>query len=521
MIMRRIHKYAILLSIFWLVMSCSRDIGNYDYRDLDEPQITGVEDRSVLMFSRLVMTPGLGPDRFSGQDYSHEWKVVNRNADVAPVVIGTERELDYEVTLQPGSYVLYYTVSEKATGIYWQAEAELIVSSVTSEGWMVLCSDGGRARLDVVSAVTGEVIRDVLKDNGMPQMNGPRRIQWLSDKTDAASPYYLLTDDGATRLGADAFEWKPEYDLSYEVAVNEHVAPYSIVSSGFGKMMVSGTSAYYCEIMGFDGLYGSAVNKDFAVAPYIGANVLATQVYAAVYLLYDTDNRRMMAYCPLLSTNDLGGQDPLADMDQMGQIAEGMAPGAGVLGDAFDSWPQGYDCLYMENTRYDPGNAKMGLTYVLLAKGDQCHLYGVQLGDMLRYADCTYVLGKGSYADLSDCSLIRDEGALYAFSSLKSCMYYAVGGTVYRIDLSADPVREERQFTLPGEEITCLKFNLYQKSDNFQRSYDLIVGSVRDGEGVLRIYEGAMSDGDFREVEPVVYDGFAEIKDVTYKERIY
>ena len=73
----------------------------------------------------------------------------------------------------------------------------------------------------------------------------------------------------------------------------------------------------------------------------------------------------------------------------------------------------------------------------------------------------------------------------------------------------------------PGEEITCLKFNLYQKSDNFQRSYDLIVGSVRDGEGVLRIYEGAMSDGDFREVEPVVYDGFAEIKDVTYKERIY
>lgn len=113
MIMRRIHKYAILLSIFWLVMSCSRDIGNYDYRDLDEPQITGFEDRSVLMFSRLVMTPGLGSDRFSGQDYSHEWKVVNRNADVAPVVIGTERELDYEVTLQPGSYVLYYTVSER------------------------------------------------------------------------------------------------------------------------------------------------------------------------------------------------------------------------------------------------------------------------------------------------------------------------------------------------------------------------------------------------------------------------
>ena len=87
--------------------------------------------------------------------------------------------------------------------------------------------------------------------------------------------------------------------------------------------------------MGIDGLYGSAVNKGFKVAPFIGANVLAAQVYAAVYMLYDTDNRRLVAYCPLLATNDLGALEPVAGMDEMGQIAEGMAPGAGVLGDAF------------------------------------------------------------------------------------------------------------------------------------------------------------------------------------------
>ena len=98
---------------------------------------------------------------------------------------------------------------------------------------MVLCSDGGRARLDVVSAVTGETMTDVLKGNGMPQMNGPRRIQWLSDKTDAASPYYLLTDDGATRLGKDAFEWKPEYDFAYEVAVQDKLVA-AIQQAGLG-----------------------------------------------------------------------------------------------------------------------------------------------------------------------------------------------------------------------------------------------------------------------------------------------
>lgn len=519
--MRTLFKYAIGLILIISFAGCSQDKGNYVYHELLEPHITGLSDMSVLTFSDLVVIPDLGEGDFNNGEYSFEWTVVNQNSSSDPVVIGQEAELDYKVLLSPGLYALYFTVTEISTGIYWQERVDLLVNSSTSEGWMVLCSDAGRSRLDIVSDVTGETVCDILKDGGMPQMNGPRRIQWLSDKTDAMSPYYLLTDDGATRLGRDAFEWKPEYDFSYEVAVPEKLAPYSIVSAGFGKMTVSDEKAYYCEIMGIDGLYGSAVNKDFPVAPYVGANVLATQVYAAVYMLFDKSEGRLMAYCPLLTTNDLGGLDPLGSMEEIGQIAEGMAPGAGVVGDAFAEWPSGYDCVYMENTRYDPGNAKMGMTYALLQKDGECHLYGVQLGDMLRYADCTYVIGKGYYGDLTACKDILDEEALYAFSSLKNYMYYAVGNTVYRVDLGADSIMEDVQLTFPGETVTCLKFNLYQKSENMQRSYDLVVATERDGEGVLRVYEGRESDGDFRDVEPQVFDGFAEIVDATYKERVY
>ena len=511
-----------LLPLFMLCLAaCSQDKGNYDYVDLKEPVVTGLEDKTVLTFSQLVVNPDLGTDEFPETHYAFEWKALDNNGALEPLVISNDKVLDYEVTLAPGSYTLFFTVTEKATGLYWQYDMQLTVSSSTSEGWMVLCSEEGRARLDVISVVTGETVKDVLRDNGMPQLNGPRKIQWLSDKTDSASPYYLLTDDGATRLGRDAFEWKPEYDFSYEVAINEHLDPYSIVSAGVGKVTVSGTKAYYCEVLGIDGLYGSAVNKDFAVAKYVGANVLASTVYAAVYMLYDTDNKRMMAYCPLLATNDLGGLNPLMDMDEMGKVAEGMAPGAGLLGTAFDRWPEGYDLVYMENTRYDPGNAKMGLTYVMLTDGTSCHLYGVQLGDILRYADCTYVLGKGYYGNLTECKDILRNDALYAFSSLKNYMYYAVGNKVYKVDLSADVIKEELQFELPGETITCLKFNLYQKSENMQKSYDLIVGSLKGGEGVLRVYEGRDSDGDFSKVTPERFTGFAEIVDVTYKERVY
>ena len=519
MMMKNFLKY-IALSCLMISAGCSYDMGNYEYVELDEPIISGVGDYSVLTYTRLNISPVFG-EGFHKEAYNYEWCVLDNNSTSEPIILGTEPILDIEVSLTPGSYTLYYTLTEKATGIFWRKESTLVVNSSTSEGWMVLCSDKGRTRLDFVSEVTDNIYRDILASGGMPQWNGPRKIQWLTEKTDAASPFYLFTDEGATRLGKDSFEWKPEYDFSYEVASQDVVLPYSMVSAGFGKVVVSAGKAYYCEVMGFDGLYGSAVNKDFIVSEYVGTNVLATQVYAPVHLLYDTDNKKMLAYCPLLAANDLGGLEPVVEMDEFAGIAEGMQPGAGMLGDAFKDWPQGYDLVYMENTRYDPGNAKMGMTYVILKDGERCLLYGVQLGDLLCYADCTYVIGKGLYADLTSCADILGEGNLYAFSSLKNYMYYAAEGSVYRVNLSEPTSAPELQFTLSGEDITMMKFNLYQNSDNASRSYDLVIGSLKDGNGRLRVYEGLQADGDFRNVTPVLYEGFAEIVDATYKERIY
>ena len=519
--MHNIIRNISLLSVFLsFCISCSRDLGNYDYRELSDPGMPQLADLSVLTYSRLHIDPEFSND-VDESLYDFEWEAVDRSGSLETYLISEEKVLDYEVTLVPGLYSLYFRATEKSSGIFWQTEVQLSVNSSTSEGWMVLCSDQGMSRLDFISKITGETVIDVLASSGMTPLQGPRKIQWLSSKTDAASPYYLITDSGTTRLGRDAFEWKPEYDFSYEVAVRDKLVPHSIVSAGFGKVVVSDGKAHYCEIMGIDGLYGSAVNKDFRVAPYVGTNVSASEIYAAVYLLYDIDSKRMIAYCPLLANGDLGGYQPLMGMDEFTQIADGTKPGQGVLGNAFDAWPQGYDCLYMENTKYDPGNAKMGMTYVLLVDSESCHLYGVQIGDILCYSDCTYVIGKGYYGDLTSCPDITSEGTLYAFSSLKNYMYYASGSNVYRVDLSKTPLSAELHLSLPGERITCLKFNLCQKAENMQKSYDLLVGSLASDGGRLRIYEGRESDGNFSEVEPEMYGGFAEIVDVTYKEKVY
>ena len=158
-------------------------------------------------------------------------------------LIGENRNLDYQVELAAGIYTLYFTVKEKDSGLYWQKNYQLTVSDTTTEGWMVLCSDGGRARLDMVSTVTGETYADLLKSNkDMPEYQGPRKIQWLSKYAAQDSPYYLLTDQGATRLGKNKFVWKEQLPFPIQLTdifVNKHI-PVESLQIGYTPILTKG-----------------------------------------------------------------------------------------------------------------------------------------------------------------------------------------------------------------------------------------------------------------------------------------
>ena len=519
-------RKGLLYTACWilLLISCAEDLGHYNYRELSSPVVTGIDEKiPVRKFERLQLTPQIEGEQFTEEDYSFEWKVIPQaDADTA-TVIGNQRILDYEVVLAEGIYTLYFQITNRTSGLYWQQTYKLEVTQTTSEGWMVLCSDNGRTRLDMVSMVTGEIYKDLLASQNMPVLNGPRRIQQLEGLTEEGSPFYLLTDDGATRLSNDGFAWREEYNIRYEMGNGQAVSPHEIVPTVNAKMMVAGTNFHYASNMGdILGLFGLPVNKDFQVAPMVGSNVSGNMIIAPLVMMYDIDNKRFMGYGYLLAGKDFNNQEPLQEMNKMAELMDNMRETTGgVTGSAFDEFPTGLDYVYMENTRYDPGSGQMAITYTVLAEGNKRHLYGIQLGDMApqSWSSCPNALGKAYYGDLSGCTDITKVTNLFAFSSLKNCMYYAVGGTLYRVDLSTQPLQAKAQFTLPrGEEITRLKFNLFRKNTSDTRSYDLIVGSSRGEEGILRIYHDAEMSGDFSKVEPKVYNGFARIVDVTYRE---
>lgn len=514
------------IGLLWLLcpllwQSCADDKGNYDYRELNDLGIVFGDAYSAIARETFEISPAVNGKSFNAGGYTYEWKAYDETGMQEPVVLGTELNLKTTLNLGQGNYRLVLNITEKATGIYYQRTAELKVVTPTSSGWLVLCSDEGRVRLDMVSHIKKEdnVYYDLLKGTPLEDWQSP--CQLVCDPR-MAEPFYLVTGSGTTRLSSNDFQWNDSYMLANEFGTGVYEGTVSRLATHFpGKLFVdAGGRVYYCNTLMGDGLFGSVRANGFYVAPQIGYNAKATQIVPS-FMMWEKGQRRFVVCANEFYTIGLDNSKdiPMADM---------AADGFSTVNEGLFDWPKRadrLDLIHMENTRYDKNRNDNGVTYAVLGKGDERYLYGIILGDLYSFADPRYgsAYEKACYMDISSCTGIASADH-FAFSSLKNCMYYSSGGKVYRVNLDASAASSELQFELPeSEEITCMKFYLWEQDDAGNRSYDLIVAS-RDkvsGEGILRIYDGFENEGNFLNAEPVEqYGGFADIVDVIYRENI-
>lgn len=381
------------------LMSCADDLGNYDYEDLQEVKIGGIEPAiTALAYQKLSVPVTLTGASASADRYEYQWEAIKQfkveAGDQKIDTLATTKDLDEIISLPPGAYKLVYTVKDKERGVFYRNTSDLQVVTTTSEGWLVLSSENGNTRLDMVSLMSGEEIysRNILAESEMPYRRGPRALIYLNpggqmapSQVDPLSPFYLLTDEGATRLHRDAFAWKPEYDVKYEMGDVHTPAFHHIGATGYYRMAVDGTDVYYSDYGGAQGLYGSPLNYiraadfsriPFRAAPYVGCDISAMGFmmrYAPTFMFYDLDNKQFVCH--------KGGMYS----GITGDVTEGCAPlnDDEIEGDAFE-FPVGYNYVYMENTKFDPTySGTYSTTYTILDDGTDYRVYGIMLGPSL------------------------------------------------------------------------------------------------------------------------------------------
>ena len=416
-------KRLVYIIVFALgLTACYDDKGSYDYHDICEVNIEGLESvyETVYRESVLEIDPTVTVTEGNIGDttrFAYEWRAnVPYNSTE---LIGTERILNYRVELAPRDYTLYFRVTDRQTGVVTVATSTLKVGTAYSKGILLIGENAqGEADVQMLSMVKDTVLyKELLKNSGLPVLKNP--VDIIHTGAAGNSNYiklWVLTGSQAYSMDRKTFAGS-ESDvfgklLFMDRTFDTEFVPVDIIPRVKDKAGKNGGSSYYrtvvCNngyifnsstlLMGGD-YYNNPVNcltsdqnTYYKAFPYL---FYTLNSYSGGFLWFDVENRRFLTVKNSIAVSDL-----------------------------------------LEDQAGDPFPWNQGTTGRTLVYGENTLDVGSSNGN--------------SFAILKD-----PAGAyFYAFSSRRTVVYYAVGSTLHAYDYNKG---NERHYTFDmGDPITML-----------------------------------------------------------------
>jgi hypothetical protein len=272
--MKQISKYVsgalIVLGFLAGVVSCNKDLGNYDYRDISMvDSIKGISDlHRASSGDMLRITPQLV---FSGSknkdDFRYTWYYREGKVEVNEgkwIVLHEGPELNVAVEGPIGTpdkeYTLAFEIVNKITDIVYRKVFKLRVESPYARGFAALCETETGFDIDMIALSPESELhkyKNILETtNSALRRQGvkPYDIVTSSDRyapnpfavLDSEYTLFVLTDQYTTRLNPGDYSWDPSYDVSNIVAKNSYLDVEYIKKDKpiIAKKMVRGTPTY-------------------------------------------------------------------------------------------------------------------------------------------------------------------------------------------------------------------------------------------------------------------------------------
>ena len=499
-----------------LLAACFEDKGNYDYRDINEVTIEGIDTENVYQLyayqSTLTINPVITSTIGDGQGYEYTWRIVPRQATeedgtLDQYIVSHEKNLVYPVQLEDGDYTGFFEVKDPTTGVSWVQDFYLTVQSQGSEGWMALCDDNGKARLDLIGKNSeGEdvLFPDLWADNDL-DIGAPQRLFFVAGMEEEFFMPLIVTDKGSYFITGTDFHVGEDTDLKWYFGVaGDRI---DIAASGvelyttdwmYYWWIVNEAGELYTTEASVSAFFSYPINlidgkTEFKAAPYIGLSYTYNDTgadwdynYAAIF--YDETHRQFLA--------KYGANNYPSVMQCSGT-------------QRFDV-QTGRDMVYMDShVEVD------GLQVAVLKEpgGTRHYLYGFTLG-----------YGKIEQSFYGEIGGPVAEATHFALHPTLNALFFSTSNAIYRVSLS-NPSNVTEVASLPGEEIASIRFNkiLGWTSDKSVMS-QLMVASNKTGAadvdgntGVFRLYSVPDLSGDLAEEKRV--EGLGRVIDVVYKER--
>ena len=479
---KKMKKYLILLTslLAMLVISCSKDKGNYNLVPINEIKITGtVPDLiNIYQFETLKIEPVLEQSKKLDENkLIYSWTTfLVANPDKG-YVLGNSKNLNARIEVKPGKYFILYTVKDPETGVSFFKQYRMDVGTKLSEGWMALVDQpNGKQEISMVN--TAEEIMHNLYENAnsgksLPEntyaikaLNGYNgQLLFMLAKADAVELDYI----GMKQFG----EFKSWF---YTPPATINPQNYFFTNSGTTGFIINDNEIYSTTYTsGGSTLFGSPVRGDWKLSPFTFPSFFSDNI-----LVYDTKNQRFLKFASA-AIAPLGNPSGSAfDPNKVGKQLIFGAPG----------WDEKYNCLLKNNN------------------DDQYFIYRV---------DANYgapIIAAEQYK--VDDAPELNQAKLFTSSGQLPHLYYAVGNKIYILDIPAGKARLAYTFPV-GTEITAIElkqsYSVFYPDD----SRELVAATYVAGQGSL--YKFAIGNtGDFtNNTYAKVYTGFSRIKDLEFK----
>lgn len=501
------------------VVSCYEDKGNYDYREKTVIEITSdKETYNVLRAIEPVIinqtiqssTEGEIKEGDPNMEFSYSLNVKDEETSKLWTKL-SEGNLNFNQTIDypAGSYLIWFQMKDKRTGLITSKTYKVTVASATYEGWMILGTEGAEntTRMDMISVISStreELSFDIMDSRGLPgETEGALCFGWYPNNSNSTMDrIFLFAETGGYMLEKEEFSTSEKMLINYVDFVSplKLMAPVVSYTSFGNNILVTTEGDAYAQKTGISGAkFFDPINTtirgnspEFKVSQYVGYNAKRPTIPSRAAILFDRTNRRFVGFD-----------------DKTPEI---LFPLVNGLEDILFNYNINMDLIYMAGTAYDGG-----ITLALL-KNDQGKYYIAGMNILGKVSQHTYI---------EDVIAPELENAThFAFHSKFPLLFYAVGRNVYSYDWSAKVTSGTPVISLDSD-VTMIKFQLYGNEEKLskysdpdfvEQQFNLLVASYNGAEngGKLGFYK---TEDDYSINKVKEYSGFCKIKDVIYRER--
>lgn len=328
--------YLCLSLMFVAFTSCFEDEGNYKYKEIGDIKIEGM-DKPLQVYSyvgdKLEIHPSIETP-YTNLEYAwYIWHVDDRGyiseddkKKIEKELVGTDKNLSYEVNLIPGMYKIMLEVTSKENGYSVSQVADVEISTTFLRGFYILKeTEDGNSKLDL-HYQDGEPVLDVLSATNQDAIPGkPLALDivygqgYLMDgefETGTCNAVCVTTQDKVINFFSTK-DMSKILDNSRVVygGLEPSEVPYRAVHKGYSNFLISSrgiTVSYNADMMPSTGSYATQNGN--------GGSVYAMQCPVnGMAVMYWNQEKQRIDYADAIWMSL-----PLGDFNENGFSTEGM-----------------------------------------------------------------------------------------------------------------------------------------------------------------------------------------------------